>query len=233
MHTVTAKVVMIYSLPDFNEINSSILKVCVANILCHRDLGRLRPLLLPCTSQWGSGQNSQHRHGALHRKRPPRPVDRPVQVFTNRLVFQPKFGGDGANYIFRGVWAAWWRRRRVLPWQQHGSDIHQCNCGGEDRLLPNDSEPTARSSFILRGDPKSVVWRHGSHVTTCEWSYKRTPWYFWLFSATTCKKPCVPQVHQFQAEDQIISHLAAKSASAYVLFRLYQSVSFHCIPTEV
>lgn len=37
--------------------------------------------------------------------------------------------------------------------------------------------------------------------------------------------PSVPQVHCFQDEDQILSHLAAKSVSACVLYLLHQSVS--------
>lgn len=38
--------------------------------------------------------------------------------------------------------------------------------------------------------------------------------------------PSVPQVCQFSAEDQIISHLAAKSVSAWVFYQLLKSVSF-------
>uniref|UniRef100_A0A8C4EHG0 Lines homolog 1 n=1 Tax=Dicentrarchus labrax TaxID=13489 RepID=A0A8C4EHG0_DICLA len=40
---------------------------------------------------------------------------------------------------------------------------------------------------------------------------------------STSKAPTVPQVHQFQAEDQIISHLAAKSVSAWVFYQLLKS----------
>lgn len=46
------------------------------------------------------------------------------------------------------------------------------------------------------------------------------------YISMTLKKPSTPQVCQFHAEDQIISHLAAKSVSAWVFYHLLQSVSF-------
>lgn len=39
------------------------------------------------------------------------------------------------------------------------------------------------------------------------------------------KGPTIPQVHQFQNEDQIISHLAAKSVSTCAVYHLHKSVS--------
>uniref|UniRef100_A0A667X6W2 Lines homolog 1 n=1 Tax=Myripristis murdjan TaxID=586833 RepID=A0A667X6W2_9TELE len=40
-----------------------------------------------------------------------------------------------------------------------------------------------------------------------------------------CNKPTLQQVHQFRAEDQLISHLAAKTVSTYIVCELQMSVS--------
>lgn len=114
--------------------------------------------------------------------------------------------------------AGLWERKR-------GLDPHRLDRGGEDRLLCDGSEqPAPGGRLILHGAPESVVRRHEAHVTSCKWHHNPLRIFHLPVMCNMLSMSTLHQVSHFEDEDQILSHLAAKSASAYVLHLLHQSV---------
>lgn len=114
--------------------------------------------------------------------------------------------------------AGLWERKR-------GLDPHRLDRGGEDRLLCDGSEqPAPGGRLILHGAPESVVRRHEAHVTSCKWHHNPLRIFHRPVMCHMLYMSTLHQVSHFEDEDQILSHLAAKSASAYVLHLLHQSV---------
>lgn len=103
----------------------------------------------------------QQRHGAMRPHGQFLPAGRGVSVCWDRLQTPRHPGGGGAVDAAAGLW----ERKR-------GLDPHRLDRGGEDRLLCDGSEqPAPGGRLILHGAPKSAVWRHEAHVTSCKWHH--------------------------------------------------------------
>lgn len=154
------------------------------------------------------------RHGAVRPHGHFLPAGWGVPLRRGRRQTPQHPGGSGSVDVPTAVW---WRKPRVDPhWRDPSGEGCLVRDGGSE-------QPPPGGHLVLHGAPERAVRRHGSHAAPCKWPT----------SSVTSLRPAMGQsvsmsvLHQvahFKDEDQIVSHLAAKSASARVLQLLHQSV---------